>query len=334
MCFGNYVRIDNMPKYDIIIIGAGPAGLTAGLYAARAGMKVLLLEQALPGGQMLLTETIENFPGFPQGITGQKLAEQFKAQTLQSGGEIVYEQAREIVASPSSATLKAYTVKTTAQGYLAYSVILASGAVPRRLGVAGEEALTGRGVSYCATCDGPLFRQRSIVVVGGGNAAAEEALYLSKFARKVTLIHRRQRLRADQILQDRLRANPKIDFIFNCIVVEIKGKVKIEAVILEDVNTGEKKGLSCEGVFTFVGFLPNTDFVQALVQRDAQGFIITEDGLSTSRKGIFACGDCRRRPLRQVVTACGEAAQAAEAAREYVEQLKGIAYEQEKPFST
>ncbi len=312
-----------MVESEVIIIGAGPAGLTAGLYAVRAGLKVKVLEKASVGGQMLLTEVVENFPGFPEGIKGQMLAESFEAQGARWGLEIISEEVKEI--QPGKAASR-YSVKTESRLYRAHSIILACGANPKRLGAIGEERLTGQGVSYCATCDGPLFREREVIVVGGGNAAAEEALYLSKLARKVTLIHRRERLRADKVLQERLKADPKIDFIWNSQVLEILGEEKVSGVKLQERTTGRKKDISCEGVFIFVGLKPNTDFLGGLVKMDSQGFIVTDKDLQTSRPGIFACGDCRLRLLRQIVTACSEGAEAAVASRNYVEQLKGTAY--------
>lgn len=312
-----------MQEFDIVVIGAGAAGLTAGLYTSRAGMKVVLLEKAVPGGQMLLTEMVENFPGFPEGIKGQELAERFKKQAEEAGLKIISEGVRQVLFNNSPNT---YTLKTEAKAYSAYAIILACGAVPKRLGVPGEEMLTGRGVSYCATCDGPLFRDREIVVVGGGNAACEEALCLSKFVRKVTLVHRRDRLRADKVLQDRLEADPKIDFIWNSKVSEILGEQMVKGVAIENVKTAKISEVPCKGVFLFVGLKPNTDFLKGIVRMDDQGFIVTGENLETSRKGIFACGDCRARSLRQIVTACSEGAEAAQAARDYVEKLKGTAY--------
>jgi len=316
-----------MAKHEIIIIGAGAAGLTAGLYAARAGMKVVLLEKAAPGGQMLLTEIIENFPGFPEGIEGHKLAENFKSQALKAGLEIVTQEVKEISSAPAANALSKYNVKTEDNSYTTASIILACGAYPRRLGLPKEEELTGRGVSYCATCDGPLFREKQVIVVGAGNAAVEEALYLSKFVRKITLVHRRDRLRADKVLRDRASLNPKIDFLWNCRIVEILGEEKLNGVILEDVRDGKKSRLRAEGLFIFVGFKPNTDFIKGLVKLDGKGFIVTDQNLETSQRGIFACGDCRAKLLRQVVTACGEGAQTAQAARNYVEELKGTSYD-------
>lgn len=313
-------------EYDIIIIGAGPAGLSAGLYAVRAGMKVKVLEKASAGGQMLLTDLVENFPGFPEGIKGPALAGRFKAQAVKSGLKIISEEAKQIVFVEPSQAVSGYTVKTEDNVYRTHSIILACGAIPKRLDVPREERLSGRGVSYCATCDGPLFRNRRIIVVGAGNAACEEALFLSKFARSVTLVHRRGRLRADKVLQVRLKADPKIDFIWNSQVLEILGEEKVAGVKLEDVTTAKRRDVSCEGVFIFVGLKPNTDFLKGLLNLDPQGFILTDENLQTSRKGIFACGDCRLRRLRQIVTACSEGAEAAVASRNYVEELKGTAY--------
>ncbi len=311
-----------MAEYDIMIIGAGPAGLTAGLYAARAGMKAAVLEKASAGGEVLLTEIVENFPGFPEGIKGHELAERFRLQALKAGLKIINEEVKEI----SFAGRGRYTVKAPAKSYAAAAIIIASGAHPRKLGVAGEDKFIGRGVSYCAICDGPLFRQRQVLVVGGGNAACEEALYLSKFARKVTLIHRRDRLRADKVLQERMKAEPKIDVIWSSRVLEMLGEVTLSGVKLEQIKTGKTRDLSCEGVFIFVGLKPNTDFLKGLVKMDKQGFIVSGQNLQTSRKGIFACGDCRQRPLRQIITAAGEGAEAAVAARDYVEEARGTAY--------
>ena len=311
-----------MPEYDCIIIGSGPAGLTAGLYAARAGMKVLLLEKAACGGQMLWTELIENFPGFPEGAKGAELAERMRAQAVKAGVQLITEEVKQVAAAQSPGTFQYYNVKTQQRDYSSYSIILACGAYPRRLGVPKEEALTGRGVSYCATCDGPLFRGREVVVIGGGNAACEEALFLSKFARKVALVHRRDKLRADQVFQDRLKANPKIELIWNSQVLEILGEDKVTGVKIKNKIDAKEKEISCAGVFIFVGLRTDTDFVQDLVKKDAQGFVVTDNALKTSSSGIFACGDCRVRALQQIITACSEGAEAAVASRNYVEQLK------------
>lgn len=315
-----------MKEYDIVIVGSGPAGLTAGLYAARAGLVVLELEKTASGGQMLLTEKIENFPGFPEGINGQDLAEKFRAQAVGSGLEIVNQEVKQIVAAESQEKSAGYIVKTEEDDYPAQAVILACGAHPKRLGVPREETLTGRGVSYCATCDGPLFREKEIVVVGGGNAACEEALYLSKFARKIHLVHRKARLRADQVLQERLRQEPKINFVYNSIVLEILGEEKVSGVKIEELTTGKRREISVEGVFIFAGFAPNTDFLKGLIKMNSDGFILTDKNYAASRPGIFACGDCRLRDLYQIVTACGEGAEAAEACQNYIEELRGTAY--------
>ncbi len=313
-----------MAEYDIIIIGAGPAGLTAGVYACKAGMKVLLLEKGTVGGQLLRTEVIENFPDFPKGVKAQELAERFKAQALKQGLKIITVEAKQIVFIQPTEAVSWYSVKIEDKDYPTQAVILACGARPKRLGVPREEILTGQGVSYCAMRDAPLFREQEIVVVGAGNLAAKEALYLSKFARKITLIHRQESLCADKALQDRLKGNPKIDFIPNSQVLEILGEGKVAGVKIKETTTGKRSDISCLGVFIFESLKPNTDFVKGFLRLDAQGFIVTDRDFKTSQKGIFACGDCRARALRQVVTACSEGSGAAEAARNYVQQLKGV----------
>lgn len=315
-----------MVEYELVVIGAGPAGLTAGIYAARAGMKVLLVEKIVPGGQVQLAETIENFPGFPEGIKGAQLSDLFKKQAVSAGARIIIAEVKEISALQDSQQRPYYLLKTDEQSFSAYSVILACGAAPRKLNVPGEEQLSGRGVSYCAVCDGPLFRGRQVVVVGGGNSACEEAIYLSKIAEKVSLIHRREKLRADQVLRDRIARIPRIDILWNSRVTRILGEEKMRAVEIENVQTGEIKEVPAAGIFIYAGLRPNTDFLQELVNLNEERFVRTDENLQTSRLGIFAGGDCRERKLRQIITACGEGAQAAWASYNYVEQLKGTMY--------
>jgi len=314
-----------MAEYDIIIIGAGPAGLIAGLYAARAGMKVKILEKARPGGQPLMYETIEDFPGFPGGIKSEELINQFKVQVLKAGLEIVEEEVKQIVFLQPSETLSWYTVKTQNKDYTTHCVILACGASPKLLGVPREEMFTGRGVSYSAFSDGALFREKEIVLVGQDNRAAKEALYLSKVVANITFIHRLAKLDADKPLKDRLKADPKIRLIANSVVVDILGEEKVTGVKIEDINAGKKRELPCEGIFIFADLKANTSFLKGFVKMDSQGFIAANKNFEASRKGIFACGDCRLRSLRQVLTACSEGAEAALACCEYIEQLKGIA---------
>jgi len=318
-------------EYDIIIIGAGAAGLTAGLYAIRSGMKVKLLDRTVPGGQLLVTETIENFPGFADGIKGPQLAERLKKQAVDAGLEIVTDEVKQLVRVQPTEVVGWYNVKVSEEKhYTTHSVILACGAHPRRLNVPREEMLTGKGVSYCATCDGPLFRDKEVIVVGGGNAAVEEALFLANIVSKVTIVHRRDILRADKVYQDKIKANPKVDFVWNAQVLEILGEQKARGVKIKDTVTGNTREIESDAVFIFAGLKPNTGFVKGFLKMDTQGFIVTNEYLETTQTGVFACGDCRLKSLYQVITACGEGAQAAHLARSYVEELKGTSYDATK----
>jgi len=319
-------------KYQLIIIGAGPAGLTAAIYAKRAGIDTLVLEKLSPGGQAQLTEKIENYPGFPKPISGKKLMNEIVKQVENLKVELKNEGVERIEDGKEK---KVYT--DVGNDYQALALIVATGSDPMKLGVPGEEKFTGKGVSYCATCDAPFFRDVDILVVGGGNTAAEEALYLTNFGKKVYLIHRRDRLRAEKILQDRILANPKIEIIWHSVLKEIYGKENVRGVKIKDLKSGSIYELPCRGVFIFVGLKPNTYFLknrqehlysnpQDLVKMDENGFIITNEDMETNIRGIFACGDVRKNKLKQVVVACGEGAQAAFAARKYIEELTGTSY--------
>lgn len=308
--------------YDAIIIGGGPAGLTAGIYLSRARMDTLLIEKAMPGGQAILTEIIENYPGFPHGITGPELMQKMEEQAVRFGLKIKYGETEEVKIKKD----KVKIVKINNKEYRTLTVILASGAEASKLEVSGEEELRGRGVSYCATCDAPFFKHQKIVVVGGGDTAIEEALYLTKFAQEVTIIHRRDRLRATKILQERVFANKKINFAWDSVVTKILGKEKVEGVLIQNKKTSEEKEIPCQGVFVFVGNVPNSKFLNKIVKLDQKGYIFTDDNMMTSQEGIYACGDVRKKILRQVVTACGEGATAAFAAQKYIEEIKGVSY--------
>lgn len=297
--------------YDLIVVGAGPAGLTVCLYAGRARLKTLLLEKMVVGGRILLTETIENFPGFPQGISTQELIQRMQEQVKSLGVETKLEEAQEIDCQVKS-------VKTDEKIYSTKSIIIATGAKARKLGVPGEDRLTGKGVSYCATCDGPLFKDKNVVVVGGGNAVAEEVLYLSRFAKTVSVVHRRNELRAAAILQEELKKNKKISFILNSVITEIMGSTKIESLKIKDVGTNREGIINCDGLFIYIGYDPDTALVKNKLQLDESGFIITDETMATSREGIFACGDCRKKSLYQVITACGDGAVAAESAYKFI----------------
>ena len=310
--------------HDIVIIGGGPAGLTAGLYAARARMDVTLLEKAMPGGQILIADRIENFPGFPDGISGPEFAGFMEKQALNFGLSIKICTASDIIPASSGRPFK---IKLSDGNILeALSLIVATGASWNQLGIPGEKELTGRGVSYCATCDGPLFKGKEVIVVGGGDTALEDGLFLAKFAKKVMIVHRKDRLRGVKILQERASANKKIELCLNSIALEIIGKNRVESLRIKDVNSGVVKDVKADGVFILIGVTPNSEIAKPLVKMDEKGYIITGDDMNTSVEGIFACGDVRKKVLRQVVTATGEGASAAVSAQNYVERLKGLEY--------
>lgn len=298
---------------DLIIIGSGPAGLSAAIYAKRVELDVVLLERADSASQVTLSELIENYPGVPS-ISGLELIEIFRDQSASLGVET---ESRQI----TGITKESDFFKLTAtDGELhARSVIIATGAFPRTLGIEGEQKFTGRGVSYCATCDGPFFKNLEVAVIGGGDTAVKEALYLSKICKKIHLIHRRDCLRAEKINQRRIFEKENIEFHWNSVLEKVQGKIGVDSIVLKNVKTDEKKKVDVQGVFVFVGILPSTGFVD--VDKDKEGFIITDQEMETSVKGIFAAGDCRSKRLRQVTTAVGDGATAAIAAEHYVNSL-------------
>lgn len=311
--------------YDIVIIGGGPAGLTAGLYACRARMKTILIEKALCGGQILITDMIENFPGFPEGIKGPDLADWMFKQASHFGLEVNTSEAIKVTREKGAG--QTFSVELSGgETVEALSVIISSGARWNTLNIPGEKELTGRGVSYCATCDGPLFRNKEVVVVGGGDTALEDAIFLTKFAAKVTVVHRRDRLRATKILQERALANKKIEFCYNSVAAAISGSKQCEGVAVKDIVTGAQKMIKASGVFVLIGMTPNSVLIKGLVSMDDKGYVICDDDMKTSVEGIFACGDVRKKLLRQVVTAAGDGATAAFSAQHYVERSKGVEY--------
>ncbi len=299
---------------DVIIIGGGPAGLTAGLYAARARLNVLLVERTAVGGQVLLTHWIENYPGFPEGISGFELIEKMKEQAVKFGLEIETKEISDIKKENNLFYLKSGDEELKAK-----AVIIATGAQSNKLGVEGEEKFTGRGVSYCATCDGPFFRDQEVAVVGGGDSAIEEAIFLTKFAKKVYVIHRRDALRATKILQERAFNNPKIEIIWDTVVDEIQGEEKVKNLKLRNVKDNSVKDLAVGGTFIFVGIKPNTEFLKDTLEMDPAGFIITDEYMETSLPGVFAAGDVRKKRLRQVSTSVGDGALAAFSVQIYLE---------------
>lgn len=311
--------------YDIAIIGGGPAGLTAALYACRARMKTILVERLACGGQILIADMIENYPGFPRGVKGPELAEWFQKQAEHCGLKVEYAEASGII--PKKDPSDPFVVELAGgKNIRALSVIIATGADWNKLNIPGEKELTGRGVSYCATCDGPMCKGKEIVVIGGGDTAVGEAVFLTKFAHKVTIVHRRDKLRATKIIQERAAENKKINMCLSSVPVEVIGKNKVEGLKVRDVRTGEEKVIRADAVFALIGLLPNSGPVKYIVKTDDKGCVLTDDDMKTSVDGIFACGDIRRKLLRQVVTAAGDGATAAFNAEAYVECLKGNEY--------
>ena len=303
----------NNREYDVVIIGGGPAGLTAGLYASRARLSSLLIEKAAAGGYIVNAGLVENYPGFPQGISGLELAESMNKQAAKYGLETLLAEVNGLELRG-----KQKVVKTTEGDIVAKAVIIAGGSDRVKLGVPGEEEFTGKGVAYCAICDAAFYRDLSVAVAGGGNAAINEALELSKFASRVTVIHRRQELRAVRILQERAFAEPKIEFLWNTVVEAIEGEDLVKRLRLRNVLTGEKSVLALSGIFVAIGFKPNTDYLKGILSLDATGAIITNEKMETEAPGIFAAGDIRSGSIRQVIAAAGDGAVAAIYAERFI----------------
>jgi thioredoxin reductase (NADPH) len=302
-----------MKLYDVIIVGGGPAGLAAGIYARRAKLSSMLLEKTILGGQVATADIIENYPGIPQ-ITGYELSKKLQEQAEKFGLEIRYAEVTGIRVEGDKRI-----VLTSDGEYEGKAVIITSGAEPARLNVKGEREFVGKGVSYCATCDGPFFAGKEVLVVGGGDSAVTEALFLSKVANKVHIVHRRDKLRAAKINEEKAGADAKIDFFWNTTVQEITGTNTVEKVILKDVKTGQIRDFKVDGVFIYVGRKPNTGFAD--LDKDSAGYINTNDAYETSVKGIFAAGDCTSPLWKQIATAIGESVKAAMSAERYVEGL-------------
>jgi thioredoxin reductase (NADPH) len=307
----------NPSDYDLIIAGGGPAGLTAGLYAARAKMRVLLVEKMAPGGQAATTFLIENYPGFPDGIAGPDLALAMETQAKKFGLEVASGEIKSLASREPY-----WELETDGQKLAAKGIIIATGVESKKLGVPGEETLRGRGVSYCGTCDGPFFKGQEIGVIGGGDSAVDEALYLTRFASRVYLIHRRRSLRAEKILQERAFQNPKIEILWDTIVTKVLGETGVEGLEIMDLRSKECRTLPVSGVFFYVGLVANTGFLKGVVNLDEQGYVMTDDNMATSARGVFAAGDVRRKILRQVATAVGDGAAAAFSAERYIESHK------------
>ena len=308
---------ENESIESVVIIGAGPAGLSAALYAARGELKPLVLTGMQPGGQAALTFTIENYPGFPDGVGGPELGELFQKQAERFGARVEFDSATDVDFSSQP-----FKVKTYNREILANSVIIATGASSVHLDVPGEAELAGRGVSYCATCDGWFFKDKEVVVVGGGDSALEEALFLTRYASKVTIIHRRDEFRAGAILQNRARDNSKIQFILESVVKEIRGENKVTSVLVENVKTGKLTDVRTDGVFIFIGHSPNNEMYAGKLEMDERGYLSVDDRMQTSVPGVFACGEAADGEYKQVVTSAGMGATAAISATRYLENLE------------
>ncbi|MBC2696459.1 MAG: thioredoxin-disulfide reductase [Desulfobacteraceae bacterium] len=303
--------------YDLVIIGGGPAGLTAGLYAARARLNVILIEKIVPGGQVLTTDCIENYPGFPEGISGHDLIQKMTEQVKKFDLNI---ESNEVISLDLSEPVK--KIKLSDRTITSHTIIIATGASPKKLGIPGEDIFFGKGLSTCATCDAPFFKDKMVAAVGGGDTAVQESIFLTKFVKKVYFIHRRDQLRATKILQERALANDKIEFIWDSVLTSIDGLANVEKITVKNVKTEETKEFYVDGCFIWTGILPNTNFLKDEVKIDNYGFIIVDSNMQSSVPGVFAAGDVRSTGLRQIVTAVGDAASAVFSAEHYIENIK------------
>ncbi len=303
--------------YDVLIIGGGPAGLTAGIYTGRGNLKTSILEKGQPGGQIAQTDEVENYPGFPDAISGPELSGRMVVQAEKFGSTILYDEVQGLEVIDQGFKIKGYE-----KSYTAHVVIIATGANPKRLGVPGEDKFYGRGVSTCATCDGFFYRNKHVIVVGGGDAAIEEGTFLTKFAASVTIVHRREELRANKVAQDRAFKNPKMKFVWNTVVEEVLGDEVVTGVRVKNSQTGESSTLETDGVFIYVGHEPNTGFLSGVVKLGSLGYVEAIDEVYTSVKGIFVAGDVSDEVYRQLSTSVGAGTKAAMRAEKYMADLE------------
>ncbi|OGX11442.1 MAG: thioredoxin-disulfide reductase [Omnitrophica bacterium RIFOXYB12_FULL_50_7] len=301
--------------YDVMVIGGGGAGLTAALYTSRANLSTILFEKLVSGGQIASTDWVENYPGFTEGVLGSEIAQKMEAQAVRYGTEIIYEEVKNL-----SRKGNIFEAVSTEASYAARAVILAMGASCRMIGVPNEKELMGKGVSYCATCDGAFFKGKKVIAVGGGDSALQEGIFLTRFAERVTIVHRRDKLRASPILQERAKMNSKISFIWDTVVDKIEGEKKVEAVLLRNVKTGVKQKIPTDGIFVFIGHDPNSGLAKGFVTLDEKGCIVTDASLATSVPGVFAAGEVRQGAVRQLVSACGEGCAAALAVQAFLDE--------------
>jgi thioredoxin reductase (NADPH) len=304
-----------MQNEKVIIIGSGPAGLTAALYAARANMEPLVISGSQLGGQISITNEVENYPGFPDGTTGPELVDLMQRQAERFGARLLIDEVTEVNFESGSP----FGLKTHGESFEAQSVIICIGASPKRLGIPGEDEMIGRGVSFCATCDGFFFREKDVVVVGGGDSAMEEALFLTRFANQVRIIHRRDELRASEALKSRALRNEKVSFVWDTVVDEIKGNGKVESVLTRNVNSGDVSEMTTDGVFIFIGHYPNSELFQGQLEMDDKNYLITDDLLMTSVPGVFAAGEIQDPVFRQIATSVGQGSGAAMMAERWLE---------------
>ncbi len=296
--FSSDIKSNN--HFDVIIIGSGPAGYTASIYTSRAKLKTLIITGSLPGGQLMTTSEVENYPGFPNGIFGPELMINMKQQSERFGTAMITDEVKKV--NFKERPFKIYTESST---YSAESVLISTGATPRKLGIEPEQAFAGRGISYCATCDGPFFKDQHIVVVGGGDTALEEAIFLTKFGKSVKIIHRREHLRASKILQERAFENPKIEFVWNSSVIDIKGDNKISSIKIKNIKDGGEEKLNVGGLFVAIGHEPNTSIFKGQIEMDDKGYVIVNNYTQTNIDGVFASGDVHDHRYRQAITAAG-----------------------------